>query len=227
MSHNRKIFVGMIFGRLTVLAYISGTGSGHGKVTCVCECGVTKNIPPANLLRGLTKSCGCLRRELSSRKARTHGACAVKGYTPEYRLWCHILHRCLKPNDTRYKDYGGRGITVCERWRYSFAEFLKDVGLRPTPKHSLDRINNDGNYEPGNVRWATGDQQLRNTRKNVNLEFNGQKMCLLDWAKHTGLLRETLQMRLRAGWSVSRALTTPARPHKTYKYVGTTTKKEK
>lgn len=131
---------------------------------------------------------------------------------PEYGVWCRMIDRCYNPNIPSFSNYGGRGIIVCERWRHDFAAFLADVGPRPSPAHSIDRIDNDGNYEPGNVRWATKHQQMRNTRFNVVIEWRGEKRCLFEWAVILGINAYTLHARLRRrGWTIERAMTTPVK----------------
>ena len=125
-----------------------------------------------------------------------------KPVTPEYRSWRHMIQRCAS-----HPAYQGRGITVCERWR-TYANFLADMGPRPSLDHSLDRVDNDGNYEPSNCRWASAKEQQRNTRSNRLLTFNGQTKCLMDWALSLGVKFNTLHERLRRGWSVERTLTT-------------------
>lgn len=132
---------------------------------CKCECGNIKSIFKYSLVSGTTKSCGCSTKSLLREAVKTHG---MKG-TPIYKTWDGLKQRCLNPNNKNYKGYGGRGIAVSPRWlgQEGFQNFFEDVGQRPGPEYSLDRINNDGNYEPGNVRWATSKQQGRNRRDNV------------------------------------------------------------
>lgn len=128
--------------------------------------------------------------------------------TPTYQSWQAMLKRCTNPNHIFYKYYGGIGIKVCERWR-KFENFLADMGERPADR-SLDRINNDGNYEPGNCRWATRKEQGRNTRANKFITFRGETLCLEEWALRTGLGKYVLSHRLSTGkWSIEKALTTP------------------
>ncbi len=132
--------------------------------------------------------------------------------TGEYRLWKGMIHRCHNTNAPNYPQYGGRGICVCERWRNSLEAFLADMGERPSMEHSLDRYpDQNGNYEPGNVRWATHQQQQRNIRSNVNLTLNGETLCLSEWAARTGINDSTIADRLRKGWTTEQALTTPPR----------------
>jgi hypothetical protein len=149
---------GQRFGQLTA---IRDAGRLRKEVAwlCHCDCGGSSIVPGYKLRSGATQSCGC--RKGSWR----HGYGKPLTRHPIYRAWLHMRDRCTNPNHRQWKDYGGRGIAVCERWS-NFTNFLADVGERPTPKHSLDRINNNGNYEPENVRWATKVQQNNNTRRN-------------------------------------------------------------
>lgn len=124
----------------------------------------------------------------------------------EYAIWAQMKHRCYNPNNPAYKRYGGRGIQVCERWRDSFIAFYKDMGLRPEGL-TLERRDNDGNYESSNCKWVTMKEQRRNSRDNRILEFNGKKQCMVVWCEELKLNYKTLQKRLEAGWSVERALT--------------------
>jgi hypothetical protein len=134
------------------------------------------------------------------------------GYgTPEYNSWRSIVQRCLNPKCKAYRDYGARGISMCLLWRLSFSAFLEDVGPRPGLGYSLDRIDNEGNYEPGNVRWATPTEQCRNRRGNRIIEYNGERLTLSEWANKFGIRQATLWGRLRDGWSVEAALRTPVR----------------
>lgn len=130
---------------------------------------------------------------------------------PEYTAWCDMRKRCYFANHARYADYGGRGVIVCERWRNCFATFYQDMGPRPSASHSLDRIANDGDYEPGNCRWSTAKEQARNTRRNRLLTFRGQTMCVAAWSEQTGISVNALYIRLHRGWTIDRVLSTPAK----------------
>jgi hypothetical protein len=166
---------------------------------CRCDCGREAVIRGASLRPSKgrktgTQSCGCLHVK--------HGMYG----TPEYSAWQSMRGRCENPKMGNYYLYGGRGISVCERWSASFEAFLKDMGLRPSPDHSLDRYpNNDGNYEPGNCRWATRKQQQRNRRTCHVLTVNGVSATLAEWAERTGLGKGTIRERVRRGWSPERA----------------------
>lgn len=160
----------------------------------LCSCGAIFVSYVHNVYSGHTKSCGCLTRSRRTSK------------DPAYKVWQQMTSRCRNPKATGYANYGGRGITVCARWQKSFAAFLDDVGPRPSMKHTLDRINNDGNYEPDNVRWATQQQQVENSRIIRILSFNGKKQSISAWARELGLKPNTVIHRLRKGWPVARAL---------------------
>ena len=125
----------------------------------------------------------------------------------EYTSWASMKRRCGDPENQDYHLYGGRGITVCDRWMKSFYDFMADMGPRPSRKHMLDRKNNDGNYEPGNCRWATPLQSGRNTRKNKRITFSGKTLCLSEWSEETGFSQDVIQARLSRGWSIEETLT--------------------
>lgn len=198
---------GMKFGRLTVVER-SGSKRGSGVLwNCACECGRIQTAITAELRNGHVRSCGCLMRDISREKATRHG----KSQTPAYKVWCGMIERCTNPGNTFFKDYGARGITVCDRWK-DFSAFLADMGERP-PGLTLDRRDNDRGYEPGNCRWATKTTQARNTRTTVLLEHNGVTAPLTEWAEKLGICAGTIHSRINfLGWSVEKALTQPVRP---------------
>lgn len=175
---------------------------------CVCDCGVERVVRRDHLLSGQTISCGCyVNQDSYKSRADYHG---LQG-SPEYKIWKGIRKRCYGKNQTGYENYGGRGITMCDRWKSSFKAFFEDMGPRPSANHSIERTNNDGNYEPGNCVWATDFEQNRNRRDNVMLEFRGERLCLTDWARRFGMKKGTLRSRLESGLSVEEALTIPVR----------------
>ena len=181
---------GKKFGRWTV---VSEAGRGKRRAVtwlCRCECGTQKVISGNNLRSGNTKSCGCLSQELSSRRNRTHGMYG----TPVYKVWIRMRNRCNNPNNTAYKDYGGRGIKVCTRWD-SFETFYADMGERPKGL-TIERIDNNGSYEPTNCKWATTTEQHRNTRTNRMIKYGGESKCVSAWAEELGIKYSILYGRL-------------------------------
>lgn len=148
--------VGKTFGRLIVINRAPNNKTGQAYWYCECECGSMKKVRGTHLTSGRVTSCGCLVKELKT----THG---MHG-TPEYKAYYNMIKRCEYEGDNRYADYGGRGIKVCTEWRNSFEKFLADMGARPSNRHSIDRIDVDGDYEPSNCRWATIEEQERNKR---------------------------------------------------------------
>ena len=194
---------GHVFGRWTAL----GRVSGQRKWLCQCECGTVKTVATSHLRQGKSKSCGCLERELASARAKTHG---MSG-TVEQRTWTSMRDRCRNPKAAHYECYGGRGISVCERWANSFENFYEDMGPRPSSCHSIDRIDVNGNYDPANCRWATIKEQRRNTRTNRLVRYLDREVCIAEAAELSGIPAATLIQRLNRGWSIDR-LFSPVRP---------------
>jgi len=196
---------GQRFGRL--IAVSSFTRNHDCYWLCHCDCGNTVNVRDDHLKNGGTRSCKCLMREIvGAGTQRTHG----KSKTPLFQTWCNIKSRCYNPKCAEYRVYGKLGVTLYKPWLDDFEAFEIGVGPRPSPQHSLDRFPDPaGNYEPGNVRWATKKEQARNKRNNVVLELNGVRKCLSEWAEVTGLKFAAIRSRLGRGWSVERTLTTP------------------
>ncbi len=194
-----------VFGRLTVIERTQGPNR-NVHYLCRCECGENVIVAGSNLTASKQRSCGCLQREHAGEHSRTHG----RSRTPEYNIWSCLITRCENRSSARYADYGGRGVAVCQRWRNSFEAFFEDMGLRPSPQHSIDRFpDNDGPYSPENCRWATAKEQMRNKRNNRQLTFRGETLIVSEWAERIGIQRNTIHRRLGLGWTVEEALTTP------------------
>lgn len=200
-------FLGKKIGRWTVVKengrFYPG---GHILWFCVCECGNTQNITGNTLKSGNSTSCGCYHAEMVGNMVRTHGATKCKDHkeTREYTSWMQMKSRCRNTNLKSYKDYGGRGVTVCSRWlgEDGFINFLSDMGERPEG-HSLDRYpNNNGNYEPSNCRWATRPQQQRGRRNNIWLEHEGERLVMTDWLKRIAMPYSTFQYHVKKGRTI-------------------------
>lgn len=207
MSRRLLVESGMRFGegcRLEVLREVEPLYSGGQRqraVECRCDCGSVGIYRLYSLRNGNTRSCGCLLEESGP---RTHGGSDL----PEYGIWCGIRRRCSNPKDAAWKHYGGRGIRVCDRWQESFSAFLEDMGHRPSEDHSIDRYpENNGDYEPGNCRWATWKEQSRNKRVNYLVEHDGETKCVAEWAEQYGVSHSILYSRLvRLGWTFEEAV---------------------
>lgn len=202
---------GQSFGRLKVVALADSLRHPCGDVsrrwTCICECGQTAIVIAKALRRGVTTSCGCLQRERASTANTRHGQ-TVSGRSGAYRTWQAMLTRCTNPNQRSYRDYGGRGIDVCERWLGSFEAFFADMGERPAGL-TIDRIDNARGYDPGNCRWATRVEQQRNSRATKFVTVDGTSDTLAGWAERTGIPATAIRARIARGWSAMRAVSTP------------------
>lgn len=196
---------GKQFGQLIAITY-ERKASGRSAWLCKCACGKEKVIGTANLLRGESRSCGCMefRFRKDNKTAYRHGL----WNHPLSGTWRSMKQRCLNPKSRAYERYGGRGIEVCERW-LSFENFVADNEHLVTPGTSLERKDNDGPYSPDNCRWATPREQSRNTSGNKHLTYLGRTQTLVEWAEEKDLPYHVLLERLYAGWSTERALTTP------------------
>jgi len=185
------------FGRWTFISEAGHSGKGPPSATLQwrvrCSCGTVKNVNARTIRRGQSTSCGCRMRELQAAHLTSHGM----SRTPEYRTWIHMRRRC-QPQFRQSKDYADRGIVVCERWRDSFENFFADMGPRPGPDHTLERLNNDGIYEPSNCAWATRLAQQKNRRDVRLYQYAGQRLCAAEIARKTGIPYRTLVRHLLA-----------------------------
>lgn len=221
----RTDLTGQQIEKWKVLSFAGKDKNGNTLWLCQCSCGSPpKKVHTDNLVSKKSKSCGCFRSEANKIAHTTHGHTKGKKPTTEYRAWCKAIGRCFDKNDKGYDDYGGRGITMCKRWRENFEAFIADVGPKPAGKYSIDRRQNMGNYSCGscehclsngwdmNVRWATDLEQARNKRNNRLISFNGKTMCLAELARlpECVVSQHAISKRLAKGWSVERAITTPS-----------------
>lgn len=200
----RKIdLTGKKFNRLTVIEFVANRLIGNQSKRiwkCLCDCGNFTELSTGAITKGSTKSCGCLVREANTTHGRTNN--------PVYKVWHSMIERCRNPNNIEYKDYGERGIAVCERW-LQFGCFIADMGERLAGM-TLERKDVNGSYEPSNCRWATQREQGNNRRNNRIIEFNGRSTTVATWAREYGLAKNTLLHRLNSGWNIECALTTVA-----------------
>ena len=199
---------GQRFGRWTVIEQCGVDHRGEKLYRCQCDCGNVGVVRSSSLRDGRSSSCGCFANELTSKRSKTHGMTNTR----LFNIWSGMRSRCYSTTDYHYKWYGARGITMCDEWKNDFQTFYNwaissgyDDGL------SIDRIDNNGNYEPSNCRWTTHAEQMRNQGRNIMLTYNGKTLCAMDWSRETGLSDATIRWRKnKLGWSDEKTLTTPA-----------------
>lgn len=202
---------GFRFGRL--LARVRSQKAAKGvRWSCLCDCGTVCDVAANKLRSGHTQSCGCLQRERSSQANFLHGESTYPNggrATKEYNTWGLMKKRCLLETSPDFYLYGGRGIRVCPRWESSFAAFIQDMGPAPTRRHSIDRIDPDGDYSPENCRWADSKTQRRNQRGNKFLVCRGESKTPMEWAEISGVNNKRIYARIKRGWDIERAIFTP------------------
>jgi len=205
-----KDITGNVYSRLTAIMPVDNHPKKGITWLCKCECGNETTALTTSLITGNTASCGCYRNDLLAKRRKIHGRTA----THEHWVWAKMRGRCNCKTNHAYKYYGGRGITICPEWD-SFGAFLSDMGERPSPKHSIDRIDNNGNYTPENCRWATRTEQARNMRTNFNVTYKGETLCASEMAEKYGdknrVTAPILIGRIKKGWTVDAAFCTPIR----------------
>lgn len=203
-THRRKDITGERFGRLVAVRYTEKSRYGGWKWLCRCDCGGFNEVAADRLKKGEVQSCGCLHKEIASKRLRTHG----ESGTLLYKIWASMRERCNNPKSHSYHRYGARGITVDPRWD-SYEQWKKDMGPRPSSRYSIERLDNNGPYSPENCIWALPKQQCRNSRKNRLLTAGGVTKTLSEWAEDLGTRPSTIVERLRRGWSVEKAVKHP------------------
>lgn len=194
VHHSVKDLVGQKFGKVSVLSF--SHIQKHAYWNCICECGNTFIACGSYLRMGSTNSCGCIKVGCKG----THGQ-SGKNRTKEYIAWGNIIERCYNPNNTHFGIYGGRGIIVCESWKNSYETFLSDMGIAPSKKHTIERIEVNGNYEPGNCKWATQKEQCNNKRNNVKVKYNHEELPLQVWCDKLKIDHSKVRHHLSTGKS--------------------------
>jgi hypothetical protein len=191
--------VGFRTGRLSVVGETTRAPWGHRRFVCLCDCGRETVVTMPNLRGNKTRSCGCLLVERTIERNTTHGFAKVGRVDPVYSVWLGIKDRCINPRSRGFANYGGRGITVCPEWASSFETFLSDMGPRPSDGHSVDRIDNSKGYSPENCRWATRLEQGNNTRRNVIVTYERERMTFPEACRRTGVNYKTARNRMARG----------------------------
>ena len=217
--------IGEKFNFLTIVSEEKGP---HTIAVVRCDCGTVKRVRRSRVVSGETKSCGCLAKEVARKtientrktriltkeaRLRMGGSSRFKPShgmrdSPEYSVWRSMINRCENPKSPSYESHGARGIKVCDRWRGDFSNFFGDMGPRPSGAHSIDRIDNNGNYEHENCRWATATQQQRNKRTSTAITHDGKTLTAVEWSEITGIKAGTIASRARKGWDDSKCVST-------------------
>ena len=213
LDHRFKDISGTRIGMLRVLEF-SGVspapqGRRHVLWKCLCDCGTEIVLRSAVLLRRSRDSCGCMTGIRRSKNNIEHGYSRRGKRTREYRAWASMITRCYNPKNKAYRNYGGRGVSVCPEWRKSFSAFISDVGTCPVGKNSIGRINNNDGYNPGNVRWENLIEQANNKRNTRFISINGVTKTSRDWSEISGINPRRIKERIRKGWNESDAVFTP------------------
>lgn len=207
----RESVLGQTFGHLEVLSEAADSATGKRRMRCLCFCGNTATVFLSDLRSGHTQSCGCAQVAMMVERNTVHGMAR----TPEHRAWIEMKKRCNNAKLRQYRLWGGRGVKVCLEWERNFAAFFAAVGSKPGPEYSLDRYpDKDGDYKPGNVRWATDGEQSRNTAQNIWVEINGRRQIFKDWCVELGQNYPRARMRLHLGWDPIEALLAPKNTRK-------------
>jgi len=203
-NHNFVDLTNQPFNKLTVISRSENSSGGKARWKCKCVCGNTSIVTTWQLRSGNTKSCGCIKNKGHFIHGLAHSA--------EYVIWSQIIQRCTNPKNQAFKNYGGRGITVCKEWKNNFATFFSNMGHRPSSKHTIERINNNYGYSQNNCKWATRQEQGNNSRHNNNLTLYEWTLSLSNWARFVGLKRATLSNRIhKSGWPPAKAIFTRVR----------------
>lgn len=205
-------FIGKKFNRLLLLQELPTikTSGGNSKRigSFECDCGVVKSIEIQSVIHNITNSCGCLNKEIATKRAKERNYKHGEAKSSEYNAWRSMKKRCLNPKNFHFKHYGGRGIKISDEWVNSFENFINDMGKKPSKEYSLERLENNGNYTKENCIWATKMQQCQNQRTNKNIDYKGEIKCVSEWARLLNMSHEKLSYRLfKANYSIEKAFT--------------------
>lgn len=195
LSPRAKDETGNVYTKLTVIEFAGNTKSGDSRWKCLCECGNTTVVARGDLCKRSIKSCGCHR-------ASSGGACSGRKKSPEYTSWQEMKRRCYNPKAPYYEIYGGRGITVCQRWLDAFVNFIEDMGTKPFPEATIHRIDGDTGYEKDNCKWASKEEQGLHTSKTIKILHNGELTSMRGLARKLGIVHRTISRRLEQGWTM-------------------------
>lgn len=208
---NKVDLIGQRFERLVVIAEAGRTPTKQTRWLCRCDCGGETTTGTTKLRSGHSRSCGCLKREVTAERARKNGL-SSGGRHPLMDVYSNMVARCHNEDDHAFPRYGARGVRVCERWRFGeagqtgFALFVDDMGPRPSSRYTLERVDNDGSYHPGNCIWAARKRQARNRRSNHLVECDGEMVALSEYCERKGLRFTLINQRIGRGWSLERAV---------------------
>lgn len=217
MKINKQDYINKTYNRLTIISFeeprIYANKNGYFKkatiVKCLCECGNIWKGLLTSVINNKTKSCGCFSKEIACKNGKNNTKHNLVK-SSEYKTWRAIKARCLNPKNPAFHNYGGRGITICDRWLNSFENFLEDMGRKPSKNHSIDRINNNGNYELSNCKWSSKKEQSNNQRINKIVTYNEKTQTLRQWSEELKIDYNTLFSRINTSkWSIEKAFKTP------------------
>lgn len=209
MGFTGEDLTGREFNRWKVLGFAGWDSTKTALWNCVCKCGTERVVNGRNLKGNKSRSCGCIKAEKAIERLGKLYDGIPSVYRREYGIWVNMKQRCNNPNASMYSVYGGRGIKVCDRWNESFDAFLDDLGPVPSDDHSIGRIDNNGDYEPGNCEWQTDDEQYNNKQSSVRIAWNGVTKTATQWSRELGVPTSRIKYRIDKGWNAESALTMP------------------
>lgn len=206
MKPKYKDISGQRFGTLTAIRYHGNNSGGSAIWVCLCDCGKEHLARGTGLRYGEINSCGCTMSDMLSKLHTKHGNARDNKRSREYCIWLNMKQRCNNPKNTNYKYYGARGIKLCDSWNNSFESFLEEMGAAPSIDHTIDRDDVNGDYNKANCNWVLWEQQIRNKRKSIWIEYDGRKMILAEWSRELGIHYSVLMFHIRKNRSIEQIL---------------------